>query len=69
MSSTFIHISFSKLYRDKGWYFEYDRNKPFSPQPLKKDGVPRKRVGRAFYKMFNEFYGLPIGEQEKYRVY
>ncbi len=69
MDSAFIHISFFKLYRYKGWLFQYDRNKPFGPEPLKKDGTPRKRVGRVFYKMFDEFYNLPVEEQEKYREF
>jgi hypothetical protein len=69
MSSALIHVTFSKGYRYKGWLFEYDRNKPFVPEPLKKDGTPRKRSGRVFYEMFDEFYKLPIEEQEKYREF
>jgi hypothetical protein len=69
MSSAFIHINFQKTYRYKGWFFEYHRNKPFGPEPLKKDGTPRKRAGRKFYKMFDEFYGLTVEEQEKYREF
>jgi len=62
-----IHISFAKIYKYKGWKFDYDRAKPYGPEPLKKDGTPRKRTGRVFYKVFDEFYSLPIEEQEKYR--
>ncbi len=63
-----IHITFIKVYRYKGWLFEWDRNKPFGPEPLKKDYTPIKRVGKKFYKTFDEFYQLPINEQETYRV-
>ena len=69
MSSALIHVTFSKGYRYKGWLFEYDRNKPFGPQPLKKNHEPKKQAGRKFYKMFDEFYNLPIEEQEKYREF
>jgi hypothetical protein len=69
MSAVLLHISFSKLYRYKGWYFEYDRNKPFGPWPLKTNGESMKRAGRVFYKMFEEFYSLPVEEQEQYREF
>ena len=69
MSSALIHVTFGKGYHYKGWYFEYDRNKPFGPWPLNKDETPKKRAGKKFYKMFDEFYNLPIEEQEKYREF
>jgi hypothetical protein len=67
MSEVLIHITFAKTYRYKGWYFEYDRNKPFGPWPLNKDGASKKRAGKKFYKMFDEFYSLPVSEQDNYR--
>lgn len=64
-----IHMSFQKVYLFKGWLFEYDRNKPFGPWPLKKDHEPRKRAGKKFYYMFDEFDSLPVKEQENLRVF
>jgi hypothetical protein len=69
MSAVLLHITFQKAYRYKGWYFEYDRNKPFGPWPIKTNGEPMKRAGKKFYKMFEEFYNLPIEEQEQYREF
>jgi hypothetical protein len=66
MTIELIHISFFKLYRYKGWYFEYDRNKPFGPWPIKPNGEPMKRASKKFYEMFDEFYSLPVEEQEKH---
>ena len=63
-----IHISFQKVYQYKGWLFEWDKNKPFEPWPLKKDYTPRKQAGRLFYKAFDEFYQLTTNEQEAHRV-
>lgn len=63
-----VHIGFIKVYEFQGWKFEYDRNKPISPWPLKNDFEPRKSAGRKFYKI-PDFLKLSIEEQEKYRVF
>lgn len=63
-----VHISFAVLFRFDGWFFEFDRRKPFGPWPLKKDGEPRARAGGKFYDMFSRFQSLTIEEQEKFRV-
>ncbi|MDY0136385.1 MAG: hypothetical protein RBS36_04360 [Thiomicrospira sp.] len=63
-----VHISYQRVYQYKGWRFDYDRNKPFGPEPIKKDGTPRKRAGRVFYKAFNEFLSLPVEQQEEHRL-
>ena len=63
-----IHISISKFYEFEGWKFEYDRNKPLGPWPLKKDLEPRARAGRKFYDMFFRFNLLTEDEQEKLRI-
>ena len=59
-------ICSAPMYEYKGWFFEF--HKYIGPWPLKKDGDPRKRAGRAFYKMIDGFRALPDDEQEKYRV-
>ncbi|MBE0470428.1 MAG: hypothetical protein IBX55_13100 [Methyloprofundus sp.] len=68
MTGVIVHMSFQKAYLFKGWLFEYDRNKPFGPWPLKKDFEPRKRAGRSFFKCFAEFQSLPVERQEEFRV-
>lgn len=54
------------IYEYEGWLFEYSIGS--GPWPLKKDGEPRKRAGKKFYKMFDRFDKLPDEEQAKYRV-
>lgn len=63
-----IHITTTKFYEFEGWKFEYDRHKPISPWPLKKDLEPRARAGYKFYDMFFRFQLLTIEEQEKLRI-
>ena len=64
-----IHMSFIKAYRYNGWLFEWDRNKPHVPWPLKVNYEPMARAGRKFYEIFLEFSTLEEVEQEKYRVF
>lgn len=64
-----IYISFAKIYEFGGWKFEYDRNKPFAPHPLKKDLEPRKRVGNVFWGIFDDFSKLSIKQQEARRIF
>lgn len=63
-----IHLSIQKVYKFEGWLIEYDRNKPFGPWPLKKDGGPRERAGKVFFDVFSRFLELSEDEQEKLRV-
>ncbi len=55
-----------RTYYFKGWHFEYHAY--CGPWPLKKDGEPRKRAGRVFWKVCQEFADLPKAEREKYRT-
>lgn len=68
MSNPIIHISFAKIFEFEGWVFEYDRNKPFGPWPLKKDYEPRKRAGMKFYNTFGRFQQMTVEEQQGFRV-
>ena len=47
-----LHLNIPRDYRYKGWWFEYTHSGPW---PLKKNGEPRKRAGRKFYKIIEEF--------------
>lgn len=59
-------ICFASIYKYKGWLFEY---RPYTgPWPLKKDGEPREKAGRRFYKVFSEWFDLPEDEQKLTRV-
>ena len=68
MSDPIIHITWQVCYRYKGWLFEYHRNKPFGPWPLRKDFEPRQKAGKVFYDMFEEFNDLSEAHQEMFRV-
>lgn len=63
-----VKIPSFKVYNYKGWAFEYDRNKPFLPWPLKKNYEYRVQAGDVFYTIFERFSQLSIKEQESYRV-
>jgi hypothetical protein len=64
-----IHMSIPPLWRYRGWFFEYDRNKPLGPWPLNKDGEPRQTPpGRVFFDMFEEWQKLLPEEKEKTRA-
>lgn len=63
-----VKVSFIRAYRFEGWLFEFDRNKPLGPWPLKENFEPRKRAGKRFYDMFDKFSALPESEQEDHRV-
>lgn len=63
-----IHISMPTFYEFEGWTFEYSRNKPFGPWPVKKDLEPRARAGKKFYDMFDRFAHLTEREQERYKL-
>lgn len=63
-----IHICIAPIYEFDGWVFEYHRGKPYGPWPLKKDGEPRARAGKKFYKAFEDFQEFPLEMQEEMRV-
>ena len=52
------------VYQYKGWLFEYSMMG--GPWPLRKDGELRKRAGREFYRIFEEWHDQP--DREQYRV-
>lgn len=54
------------IYEFQGWTFEFSRIS--GPWPLKKNGDPRDRVGKKFWKMYNEFTKLTEKEQDTCRV-
>ena len=60
-----IFLCSTPIYEYKGWLFEYG---PTGCWPLKKDGEQRKRAGRKFYSIVDEFLDLPKDEQKAYRV-
>ncbi len=54
----------NKIYQYKGWLFEYSMCS--GPWPLKKDGELRKRAGRVFYDIIQQWENEP--DKEVYRV-
>lgn len=62
-----IYITIQKVYRYDGILFEYDRNKPFAPWPLRKDFEPKKKAGWGFYERITDFLNLSAEEQERFR--
>jgi hypothetical protein len=54
------------IYCYKGWTFEFHAYAGGGPWPIRKDGEPRKRAGRRFYQVFEEWHDLP--DREQYRV-
>jgi hypothetical protein len=54
------------VYEYKGWRFE---DSGYSgPWPLRKDGEPRQRAGRVFWRVWGEWCDLPEEEKQKTRV-
>lgn len=53
------------VYEFKGWTFEFGYTGCW---PLRKDGELRKRAGRKFFAMVDEFAKLPKKQQEACRV-
>ena len=52
-------------YTYKGHTFEMTYSGPW---PLRKDGEPRKRAGRVFWKVWGEWQALPEEEKRKSRI-
>jgi hypothetical protein len=61
-----IHLSIPKSYLFNGVEFEYGY--AVGPWPLKKDGDPKKRAGRGFYKRIEEWSRMSDADRERYRV-
>lgn len=60
------YLCLASIYEYKGWIFEFSY--AAGPWPLKKDGELRKRAGKKFWDMFNEFIFLSDEEQKTFRV-
>lgn len=58
------HICSPRVYLYKGILFEYHDYS--GPWPLKKNGDPKKVVGKKFYDLWEEFAALSAEEQETY---
>lgn len=54
-----------RIFEFKGWTFE---ESCCGPWPLRKDGEPRERAGRVFWKVVAEWQDLPEDEKQKTRV-
>jgi len=52
------------LYKFNGWFFEW--HSYCGPWPLRKDGELRKRAGRKFWKVIEEFQKLSKEERKKF---
>jgi len=63
----YLHTKLQKTYKYNNVLFEYDRNKPLTPWPLRKDFEPKKKVGRKFYEGIADFLDLSVEEQEYFR--
>jgi len=55
-----------RLYEYDGWFFE--NHSYCGPWPLKKNGDPRKKAGRKFYKDVQPFFDMSDKEKKKYQV-
>lgn len=55
-----------KIYKFNNITFEFSY--AAGPWPLKKNGEPKKRAGKKFYELFEEFEKLPKEEKRKYRI-
>lgn len=66
--TTHLHgfICLPVVYEYKGWMFEVHYNS--GPWPLRKDGEPRARAGRVFWRVWSEWESLPEDEKQKTRV-
>lgn len=54
------------LYKFNGWLFEFHAY--LGPWPLTKDLEPRKRAGKKFYRMIEEFDKLTEAEKKQHRI-
>jgi len=60
------YICAPPVYHYAGWYFEDPAW--CGPWPLRRDGVERKRAGREFWRMYDEFTMLSLEERKVFRV-
>lgn len=61
-----MHIVIADVYEFGGFRFEFRHM--VGPAKLNKDGEISKRMGRKFFKAFQQWFDLPEKEREKYRV-
>ena len=54
------------IYRFRGWTFEIPHYG--GPWPVRKNGEPRKKAGRKFWKMYDEFDILSDSQKELFRA-
>ena len=66
MSEIHGYICGPRLYEFEGWLFEVSAYG--GPWPLKKNGDPRKRAGRAWWKVWDRFDSLSETEKRKFRA-
>lgn len=58
-------ICMARIYEFNGWKFEYGYTGCW---PLKKNGEPRAKAGKTFFKAVNDFFKLSDDEKEKHRI-
>lgn len=54
-----------KVYRFKGYYFEW--HSYCGPSPLNKNGELSKKIPKGFWNMIDEFQSLSLEEKENHR--
>jgi hypothetical protein len=60
------YLCLPRVYSWRGWTWEDGMYS--GPWPLRKDGEPRARAGRVFWKVWSEWEDLPEDEKQKTRV-
>lgn len=65
MTKPIIHLNIPKSYTFNGVDFEMTYSGPW---PLKKDGDPKARAGRGFYKRIKDWCKMTDADREKYRT-
>lgn len=66
MTFSVIHLCGPRIYEFDGVGFEFGYST--GPWPLKKDGDPRARAGRGFYKRIGPWLKMADPQREVYRV-
>ena len=61
-----IHVCSASVYEFNSWTFEY--HSYMGPWPIRKDGEPFKRAGKAFYSVVSEWDKLSDEEKKKTKV-
>ncbi len=63
MSGAVIHLSIPKIYEFNG--VEFECGTITGPWPLKKNGNPKARCGKRFYKRIQEWSKMKDADREK----